>query len=248
MNFFDLEQHSLFFPNKKRNFSLLGVDEVGRGPLAGPVVACACSISASSEDEIVLLLKEFQSLNVQDSKLLTSSKRKKILQHFGELFYFEKNNGPQRDEEIYSFSKKINCFSIPFEIGVCEISAQLIDQINIFQASLMAMKVAVEKLYFPKNEGLLLVDGKFTPSFEDYPHLKSVPIIKGDQKSLLIALASIVAKEYRDNLMEQWDSIYPSYGLAKHAGYPTKMHKEMILKNGVSKIHRKSFKGVKEFF
>ena len=101
-------------------------------------------------------------------------------------------------------------------------------------------------LHKKSDKGILLIDGNKKCNIRR-DGIDETTLIKGDQRSTLIALASIVAKQYRDNLMELYAKKYPVYGFESHAGYPTKKHKEAIIKNGISKIHRKTFKGVKEF-
>ena len=125
---------------------------------------------------------------------------------------------------------------------VCECSPQEIDDINILQASLKCMQTASNSLM--QDNSIVLVDGnqvfKTTAT-------KIESITKGDSKSTIIALASIIAKEFRDEKMLKYATLYPGYLLEKNAGYPTKAHKEAVIKLGITPIHRKSFKGVKEF-
>lgn len=190
----------------KPDYTLVaGIDEAGRGPLAGPVVA-AC----------VLLpcYKEFSCLT-SDSKGVSEKTRRFV---YNELL---------SDEEVYS------------SIGV--VFPEEIDRINILQATHLAMKKAYDAMI--KKPDFLLVDGIST--FDDF----SVPIlsiVKGDTKSLSIACASVLAKVYRDDMLLAYHDKYPEYGFNKHKGYPTKFHKEMLLKYGVTPIHRKTFAGVKE--
>lgn len=183
--------------------SLVGVDEVGRGPLAGPVVAAAVALKKRAG---------LQGLN--DSKKLSSKKRKMLL-----------------DELV---------FGAFFAIGFA--SVEEIDEINIYQASRLAMKRAVS--YLPIQPQMLLIDGNAQID-------TSVPqkaIVKGDAKSACIAAASIVAKVYRDAWMETYDFIYPGYNFSGHKGYGTERHLEALKKLGPSPIHRKSFSPVSEYF
>ena len=183
-------------------FNIAGVDEAGRGPLAGPVVSAA------------VILPVFSHLpDISDSKRLTPKKR-------GYLY-----------DKIYDHA---------VSIGIGIIDAVEIDRINILQASLLSMAIAVENL-FPQPE-CLLIDGTFpVPS-----HLPQKPIPKGDALSISIGAASIVAKVTRDRLMERYHQDYPQFGFFKHKGYPTKGHKAAIRRHGCCPIHRRSFKGVKE--
>lgn len=180
---------------------IAGVDEAGRGPLAGPVVSAA-----------VILPESFDVPGVTDSKKIPPKKRAVLY------------------KEIYK-----NAVSI----GIGIVEHVEIDRINILQASLHSMLIAVDNL--KKVPDYLLIDGKF-------PIKSKIPqstIIKGDSLSISIAAASIIAKVTRDTIMEQYDLEYPQYGFAKHKGYPTKAHREAILKYGACFIHRRSFKGVK---
>lgn len=187
----------------KKGFSMIaGVDEAGRGPLAGPVVSAA-----------VILPSNFQAPGLIDSKKLTPKKR--------EIFY----------EMIFSGADAIG-------IGIVEVAE--IDRINILQAALLSMLIAVENL--KPQPDFLLIDGKFTIQTK-YPQQA---IIKGDSLSLSISAASVIAKVTRDRIMVHYHADYPIYGFNRHKGYPTKDHREAIRINGCCPIHRKTFRGVKE--
>lgn len=175
-----------------------GVDEVGRGPLAGPVVAAA-----------VILNPEYFIEGLKDSKLLTTKKREML-------------------------SEQIKKYSLAWAIGRAEVEE--IDEINIFQASLLAMKRAVEKLSLLPE--LVVVDGTHCPKI----NIPSKAIIKGDQLIPAISAASIIAKVARDAEMIEYDKHYPGYDFASHKGYGTKKHLEYLRQLGRSPIHRKSFK------
>ena len=183
--------------------TIAGLDEAGRGPLAGPVVASA-----------VILPAFFPVSGVTDSKKLTPKKR--------DYLY----------EEIYRYA---------VSIGIGIVDPVEIDRINILQAALLAMSMAVENLN-PRPD-CLLIDGTFRIPSE----LPQQPIPKGDSLSITIAAASIVAKVTRDRLMERYHQDYPQFGFSRHKGYPTRDHKNAIRKYGCCPIHRRSFKGVKEF-
>ena len=181
-----------------------GLDEVGRGPLAGPVIA-ACVVLPESCD-----FKQFK-----DSKQLTHKQR---LQLFARL------------EEMGAV------------MGLGLVTEQEIDRINILQASLLAMKKALQSLTVVPD--YLLVDGKFP-----VPVLTpQQTLIKGESKSASIAAASIVAKITRDQLMADYHHQYPAYNFLKNQGYPTAEHRRALAEFGPCLIHRRSFKGVKEFF
>ena len=178
---------------------ICGIDEVGRGPLAGPVVAGA-----------VILPKECEILWVNDSKQLSEKKR--------ELLYdeiMEKAVAP----------------------GLGMASPARIDEINILQATYEAMRKAIENLKVRPD--VLLNDAVTIPEVD----IRQVPIIRGDEKSVSIAAASIIAKVTRDRLMVEYDSVIPGYGFASNKGYGTKAHIEGLRELGASLIHRKTFIG-----
>ncbi len=193
-----------------RGYSIVvGVDEVGRGPLAGPVVSGACFLENSSEED----LKRLLSLGIKDSKKLSEKKR----------------------EAVYEEVKKLSF--VKWGIGV--VDEKMIDKINILQASLLAMKIAVENLKIQNTQSVfLLVDGR-----ELVPDLliNQKSIIGGDAKIFSISLASIMAKVTRDRMMQKYAEKYPEYEFQKHKGYGTKLHFEAIKKYGACEIHRKSF-------
>ncbi len=205
--------------------SIIGCDEVGRGPIAGPVNSCAVKIS---DVHTIEYLKELQ---VTDSKKLSTKKRLSILESLA----------VDLDTIEIMVPAKIKTQKFEFDFCVCEKSPEQIDQINILQASLESMKEASANLKCKKS--IILIDGNKT--FETSNKIEAV--VKGDSKSVVIALASIIAKEYRDKKMAEYSVLYPGYGLERHAGYPTAAHKEAVKLLGISPIHRKSFKGVKEF-
>jgi ribonuclease HII len=183
----------------KRGFKVVvGLDEVGRGPLAGPVVACAVFIKPNSK----ILLK-----GINDSKKLSEKQR--------ENFY-----------NILTNHKDIKW-------GIGMVSEKVIDKINILEATKLAMKKAVKNL----NADFLILDGNFKINI-DIPQ-KSV--IKGDQKVMSVAMASIIAKVTRDRLMKKMHKKYPQYGFEKHKGYGTALHINNLKKFGPCKIHRRSF-------
>lgn len=183
--------------------NIAGIDEAGRGPLAGPVVSAA-----------VILPSSFSEPGVTDSKKLSHLKR----------------------EQLYD-----NIYDQAVAVGIGIVDSAEIDRINILQASLLSMVMAVENIA-PRPD-YLLIDGIFNISCD----LPQIAIPKGDSLSISIAAASIVAKVTRDRLMQTYDHYFPQFGFPRHKGYPTKAHKEAIRKYGCCPIHRKSFKGVKEY-
>ena len=176
---------------------IAGVDEVGRGCLAGPVIAAS-----------VILKRPIKGL--MDSKRLSSKKR----------------------EDLSQIITKNSIFAI----GAA--NSQEIDQINILQASLLAMQRSLEKLDMQPKK--VLVDGNHI--FETSIEIEA--IVGGDNLIPSISAASIIAKVFRDRLMMAYSKEFPNYGFDKHKGYPTKLHKEMLKKYGLTRIHRKTFKGV----
>lgn len=241
---FDMKQfRKAFKPTEERpelftDFFFAGCDEVGRGPLAGPVVAACVSLHFNEyhEKDIKLLLKEWSIFGTNDSKKLTAEKRQQIISDlpFG---------GPLTINQIYTHTVSKN---LTLKVLIKEISPQEIDEINILQASLKAMKQAANESCDFSKKGLVLIDGnkKFSNENES---VELVTVIEGDAKSLLIGLASIVAKEYRDNLMKMYCQQYPGYHWSTNAGYGTRAHRAAILELGITELHRKSFAGLKEF-
>ena len=181
---------------------IAGVDEAGRGPLAGPVVAAACVFSRGLVIE-----------GIDDSKKLT----------------------PKEREELYQVL--VSHPEIDFAIGIVEHSQ--IDAINILQASLEAMAIAVKNLALEPD--FLLVDGNQRPPTE----IALKTVIKGDSLSQSIAAASILAKHSRDQMMLQFHQEWPQYGFDKHKGYATRTHLQAIQEHGPCPIHRKSFEPIK---
>lgn len=211
---------------------ILGCDEVGRGPLAGPVTAACVVFPHSIGADFPL----FSQLN--DSKKLTAAKRASLV--------------PVIEQTAAAWA-------------VVDLPPEEVDRLNILQASLTAMRMAVyDVVETLKAKNLLTetqVKRRKTSLFDDNTKDKDYPLfvvvdgnkcipdlvypqasyVKGDARSWSIAAASIIAKVHRDALMADYDKIYPGYGFAKHAGYPTKFHREAIAKLGLSPIHRKSF-------
>lgn len=201
------QEFNLRFSYEKKfwqnNQLVAGVDEVGRGPLAGPVVTAA-----------VILPHDFNLVDVNDSKKLS----------------------PQKRAELYP---KIIEQAISVAIGIGD--NELIDKINIYEADRVAMKQAVSKLKVKPDA--LLVD-----AMDIDLAIPQIKLIKGDAKSNSIAAASIVAKVYRDNLMDEYAKKYPEYDFIHNAGYGTPKHIEALKKYGPTPIHRKTFAPVSDFF
>ncbi|NMB17855.1 MAG: ribonuclease HII [Erysipelothrix sp.] len=175
---------------------VLGIDEAGRGPMAGPCVVCGVVFPIGYENELI-----------NDSKQLSQTKRESLVEII------------KRD-------------ALAYEIKI--VSVEAIDELNIYQATKLAMMNIAQKM----QPDLVLTDA-MPFELEDK---EVISIVKGDQLSISIAAASILAKTKRDEIMFEFDALYPEYGFKDHKGYGTKKHKEAILKYGRTPIHRKSFR------
>lgn len=184
-----------------------GVDEAGRGPLAGPVVAAAVILNPDNIG--IRRSKNKWWHDLRDSKLMTGQARLRLLDQI-----------------------KANALSF----GIGAVAPDKIDELNIHQASLLAMRLAIN--HCQPEPDCVLIDGLFT--IKDLT-LKQKAIVNGDQKILSIAAASVLAKVYRDNLMTEFHRQYPQYGFDQHKGYATAQHRTMLAKYGPCPIHRKSF-------
>lgn len=186
------------FEKQYKDFSFIcGIDEAGRGPLAGPVVAGAA-----------ILPKDCTILYLNDSKKLSEKRREDLFLEIKEK-------------------------ALAWNVGMA--SPERIDEINILQATYEAMRQAVAGLSVAPQ--LLLNDAVTIPGIST----RQIPIIKGDAKSVSIAAASILAKVTRDHMMIEYDKLYPAYGFAKHKGYGTAAHIEVLKELGPTPIHRKTF-------
>ena len=196
----------------EKNFfgTVIGLDEVGRGPLAGPVVSCGCHFKNYNE------LIEYKKY-INDSKKLSS--KKKILS--------------------FNFLQKLkNKKILEYKLGIATVEE--IDTLNILEATKLSMKRAIDK--FKTNNATLIIDGNFSLNHKKF---KEKSVAKGDQLSLSIAAASIIAKVHRDRLMKILATNYKEYGWEKNAGYGTKKHIDRIKKMGPTIHHRKSFEPTK---
>lgn len=189
-----------------KGYSLIaGVDEVGRGPLAGPVVAAACIFD-----------RDVDIVGIDDSKKLSEKKRE---QFFDEI----------KDKAL--------------AYGIGEASCEVIDEINILEATKLAMKRAIDeadKMLESKGRDRIQIVIFDAVEINELKK-EQMSVIKGDQTYFSVAAASILAKVTRDNLMKVYDKVYPEYGFASNKGYGTKAHYEGIKKAGITEIHRKSF-------
>lgn len=180
-----------------------GVDEAGRGPLAGSVVAAAVILDPA--DPI---------LGLTDSKKLSPLRRAVL------------------EQQIWLRARAW---------AVAEADQREVDALNILQASLLAMRRALLKL--AHKPGRVLIDGNRLPELEGY---RMQAIVRGDLSEPCISAASILAKQHRDRQMLELDRLYPQYQFARHKGYPTRLHRDLLKRYGVSPVHRRSFKPVRE--
>lgn len=216
---------------------ILATDEVGRGPLGGPVVIGSVRVWIENKDALTTLLKFLKLRKIKDSKKLLSEDRLKILKKLGVI------DLPFRQKGMLEL-KGIEVSYITWDMD-----HEVIDRENILAASLRGMKESCEELSEGKKlSTTVLIDGHMKLRWgKKVSPWTEIPIVKGDSKSLLIGLASIIAKEKRDAFMREMHELYPQYGFNSHFGYPTKQHKTAIQEFGPCAIHRKTFKGVKEF-
>jgi len=209
MRFPDFTNELLYI---EKSFLVAGCDEVGRGPVAGPVVACVCVLKPETIEGERTEDKWY--FRVRDSKTI-------------------------KEEEREELAEKIKENSRAFGIGIVEEAE--IDEINIHNATLKAMRLAVEDLLNklkPKEKVFIFIDGSFKIPGLD---IEQKNIIKGDSKVLSIASASIIAKVHRDNIMKTLHEKFPEYGFLNHKGYGTRAHQEALKKLGITPAHRKSF-------
>ena len=192
------------------NSPVIGLDEVGRGPLAGPVISCGCHFKNYT------ILNEFKDF-IGDSKKLSEKKRELSFKFLQNL-------------------KKENI--IDFHLGIANVEE--IDNLNILEATKLSMKRVIDK--FNLKNAQLIIDGNFSLNYKSY---KEQSIIKGDNKSLSIAAASIIAKVHRDRLMKKLSIKFQEFGWEKNAGYGTKTHIENIHRLGPTIHHRKTFEPIK---
>ena len=219
---FDLENKS-----SSNKIIMIGVDEAGRGSWAGPLVATASWLD----------FKEYKSLHreIDDSKKLTTNKRKEIILSLNNSVKYCSSISSEREIDIYGLT--------------------FANTMAMKRSIFCLLEILSNYVVYKNYEFQIFIDGMYKPNFLDFDKsLKikklnlisnhTIPIVKGDSKSKTIALASIIAKETRDNIMRQYSLKYPDYYFDKHFGYGTAKHKEAISKNGILGFHRKSFKPI----
>lgn len=205
---------------------IIGIDEAGRGPLAGPVVACAATVRdleiLNSNNQNKFQISSFKLWDlIRDSKTLSEKQREELYDFINEHFYVG--------------------------VGICD--RETIDRINILEATFLAIKKAIAdlsrnfKLEVHKSKSIVLFDGnKKIPNFS----MEQKVITNGDKLIKSISAASIIAKVTRDRIMADMHKKYPNYGFDRHKGYGTKIHMQMLDLHGPCEIHRRSFKPVKK--
>ncbi len=190
---------------------VIGIDEVGRGPIAGPLVVCACALKVGTD-----VFALFPKGQLRDSKKLSEKARLSIVEKLQPL---------------------VESSDVIFGIG--EVSAEEIDNIGLSKAIKQALVASLKKVHAQNisKDTFIFLDG----SLHVDERYKQETVIKGDEKIPEIALASIIAKVYRDTLMKKVADAYPEYGFATHVGYGTKAHYEAMKEHGLTPLHRKSF-------
>jgi len=206
-----------------------GLDEAGRGPLAGPVVAAAAIFQPEK-----LKIQISRSVPCNYSVIKKSLELKILLEEVKD----SKQLSPKKREKLYKLLTK----NSDIKWGIGKVSEKIIDKINIFQATKLAMQKAINNLKIKPD--FLILDGNFKIN----SRISQKPIIKADQKVFSCSAASIIAKVTRDRIMEKYHKKYPKYGFKKHKGYPTKFHFLALKKHGPCKIHRKTFWPVSSYF
>lgn len=227
-----------FYENDYHGFDqYIASDECGRGPLAGPVVACSVGLKKEYLNDT---LKYLQDIGIRDSKKLSEKKIGEIINRLHLPSKLPSNT-----------MHKKNFKSGHLTICVALKSNTYIDEKNILFASLEAMKISgfevLQKVGKSKST-CWFFDGPYVSKLSPgrQSNIELIPVIKGDSKSLLIGTASVIAKYYRDEIMRQNDIIHPGYGFKKNKGYPTKDHLNAIRELGHTSIHRTTFRGVIE--
>ena len=223
---FDLEKKS-----SRNNILMIGVDEAGRGAWAGPLVATAAWLN----------FKVYKSLHaeINDSKKLTKIKRKEI---------------------ILSLNNSVKyCSSISSEREIDEYGLTFANTMAMKRSIFCLLEILSNCIIDKKYEFQIFIDGKYKPNFLEFDKTFKItklkltsnhiiPIVKGDSKTKTIALASIIAKETRDNILRQYSLKYPKYAFDEHYGYGTIKHKAAILKYGILGLHRKSYKPISTIY
>ncbi|MES2930359.1 MAG: ribonuclease HII [Patescibacteria group bacterium] len=195
----------------------MGIDEVGRGPIAGPVAVCAFLCIKTNYELLITNGIQITGVQIRDSKKLTAKQREKWFEY------------------LKSEKEKGQC-----DFAVSMVSAEWIDKVGIVRAIKKALNQSLAKLLVDPADAKVYLDGGLKAPIE---YVNQETVIKGDELHPVISCASIVAKVTRDKLMTEYAQEYPAYGFEKHAGYGTKAHFDAIKKNGLTALHRKSFLG-----
>ena len=251
----------------KRGFKeVVGLDEAGRGPLAGPVVAAAVVVKQNIKNKNLAFSKNLDSSlrRIKKSKQIKNKKNSNLtIKQFSNLGIRDsKRLTPKKREELY----KILTNSTLIEWGIGRVYESVIDKINILEATKLAMKRAVEKLKTKNKKqkiNFLILDGNFKIDYSHGPiriprgrgkrrrglgYSDAIPqksIVKADNKVFSCAVASIIAKVTRDRIMVRFCKKYSQYDFSRHKGYATKYHLKMLKKHGPCRIHRKSFRPIR---
>ena len=225
-------KHVTEFPRE-----VIALDEVGRSPLSGPVVIGCVRLLVTDNEKFKSLIRLLRRKGIKDSKLLSAELRQSILKNLGIQMIPFRNRG------------EIELRGMTLSYVTWEMNHQIIDTENILQASLRGMKEASLFLSVgDKTQSTLLIDGHMKLKWDsEIKPWEEISIIKGDVKSALIGLASVIAKERRDQYMQEMHVLYPQYGFDTNMGYPTRFHRLAIAQFGPCPIHRLSFNKVKEF-
>ncbi len=215
-------------------FLLVASDEAGRGPLAGPVMAGAVAMRVDCPEAAAKELRRLRRRGVHDSKRLSAEERREVLRSLGWQDVL-----PAGEPHVWGNGLRV---------AWSRVEPEQIDQLNILNASLLAMRAAAEAVAEAQNLPVVwLIDGNRVPK-EGREEWARHPVVDGDAKSVLIGLASLIAKVTRDRVMREYHELYPQYGFGQHVGYGTPQHLAALAEHGPCPWHRKSFAPVQAHF
>lgn len=224
-------EKKFFLP--ETSFWLIASDEAGRGPLAGPVVSSSVALRVDCPLLAVKRLAKLRRQGVKDSKLMKAPQRAEVLTKL------------QWQHDPRPLQRQLLAEGILVSWAMCD--AQEIDRINILQASLKSMRESAMAVSPSENTPVVwLIDGNRAPR-DGNTDWRTETVVDGDAKSVLIGLASVVAKEIRDRLMQDYHQLYPAYGFNQHVGYGTEAHRRAITEHGITPIHRQTYAPVREY-